>query len=232
MCAAIRPDLAPPRGCGCSLPAGILHEPTRRSAGSRFQDGGRRLGQGRTTTGEADALLDAIRAGDSAALGSLYDQAGAQAYGLAFRILRDGPAAEDAVQEAFISLWMNASRLDSSRGRLVSYLLTLVHHKAVDLARSRASRDAHTSSADPADFGAIDRDFVSDVISAADGRAIRDSMQRLPEEQRRPIELAYFEGRSCPEIADAMGVPIGTVKSRLRLGLQKLRIDLESRGYP
>lgn len=190
------------------------------------------LAQGRSIPDETDTLLAAIRAGDSGALALLYDQAGGQAYGLAFRILRDAGAAEDAVQEAFLSLWRHASRLDTTRGRLVSYLLTLVHHKAIDLARSRAGRVARDSGTDPADAGAIEEDFVSDVVAAADGEVLRQSLLRLPGEQRRPIELAYFEGLTCPEIAEAEGAPVGTIKSRLRLGLQKLRSDLERQGYP
>lgn len=190
------------------------------------------LAQGRTIPQEADALLDAIRAGDSGALALLYDQAGGQAYGLAFRILRDAGSAEDAVQEAFLSLWRHASRLDGTRGRLVSYLLTLVHHKAIDLARMRAGRAARDSGMDPADSGAAEADFVTDVMAAADGEVLRVALRRLPHEQRRPIELAYFEGLTCPEIADVEGAPVGTIKSRLRLGLQKLRSDLERQGYP
>ena len=219
---------------GRSLSPRILQgeEATRFHREPLSADGGCHLAQGTTIPDETDALLDAIRAGDSAALGLLYDQAGAQAYGLAFRILRDAQAAEDAVQEAFIAVWKNASRLDKSRGRLVSYLLTLVHHKAIDLARSRAGRDARTSPTDPADAGAIEDDFASDVIAAADGRVIRDSLRKLPDEQRLPIEMAYFEGLTCPEIAEVVGSPVGTVKSRLRLGLQKLRTDLEGQGYP
>mgnify|MGYP001355203903 CR=1 FL=1 len=219
-----------PRGYGQRGPERMLRgdrlQPGRAARGSTP------LAQRRTIPEDADQLLDAIRAGDSGALALLYDQAGVQAYGLAFRILRDAGAAEDAVQEAFLSLWRHASRLDASRGRLVSYLLTLVHHKAIDLARMRAGRAARDAGTDPADAGAVEEDFVSDVMAAADGEVIRRSLQRLPDEQRRPIELAYFEGLTCPEIAEAEGAPVGTIKSRLRLGLQKLRGDLERQGYP
>ncbi|MEX2080756.1 MAG: sigma-70 family RNA polymerase sigma factor [Dehalococcoidia bacterium] len=186
----------------------------------------------RTATVEADGLLESIRAGDPDALGTLYDLVGKRAYGLAFRVLRDAGSAEDAVQEAFLAVWRSADRLDGARGRLTSYVLTVVHRRAIDQARARQGRMARTATADPDDPEPATEDFVGAVLAAEDAGAIRRALEGLPPDQRQAIEMAYFEGLTYPEIAEALGAPLGTIKSRLRLGLGKLRTVLESQGYP
>ncbi len=152
------------------------------------------------------------------------------AYGLAIRILGDGQDAEDAVQDAFLAVWRQADRLDPAKGRLSAYLLTVVHHRAVSLLRRRRTDGA------PVDTEAYDQatpraDETFDTVSAALTRdAIQQGLTSLPPEQRETIELAYFGGRTHQEIGADLRVPLGTVKGRLRLGLEKLRARLIGGG--
>ena len=181
---------------------------------------------------DPDTLLDAIHRRDPAAVGALYDRMGGRAFGLAFRILGETAAAEDAVQEAFLTLWRQADRLDRARGRLTSYLLTVVHHKAIDIARARSGRAARNLPLEPELITIVTDDLAGDVLASLDADVVRGCLAELPEDQRRPIELAYFEGLTHVEIAAELGTPLGTVKSRLRLGLAKMRAQLEGVGYP
>ena len=181
---------------------------------------------------DPDTLLDAIQRRDPAAVGALYDRVGGRAFGLAYRILGETPAAEDAVQEAFLTLWRQADRLDRARGRLTSYLLTVVHHKAIDLARARSGRAARNLPLEPELITIVTDDLARDVLASLDADAVQGCLAQLPDDQRHPIELAYFEGLTHVEIAAELGIPLGTVKSRLRLGLAKMRTQLEGAGYP
>ena len=153
----------------------------------------------------------------------LYERFGRLAFGLAYRILGDGPSAEDAVQEAFLTVWRQAERLDPARGRVGSFLMTVVHHKAIDLLRSRRGQAARSVPLDPATIEAQEADVLDRVATSMGAAAAREALRSLPQEQREPIELAYFEGMTHVEIAEALGVPLGTVKSRLRLGLERMR---------
>lgn len=180
----------------------------------------------RNTGTGADDLIEGLRARDPRALESLYDQYGRRAFGLAYRVLGNGEAAEDAVQEAFIALWNQVDRLDGSRGQVGSLLMTIVHRRSIDLLRSQrglAAR-AHALDFDVADPGAAD--VLAAVADAMTLDAVRGLLTDLPIEQRVAIELAYFEGMTQTEIAEREGVPVGTVKSRLRLGLSRLRSEL------
>lgn len=159
----------------------------------------------------------------------LYDRLGRQAFGLAYRILGDGPSAEDVVQEAFLALWRQADRLNPARGRLASFLMTVVHHKAVDLLRTRRGQTARQLPLDPAPFQQ-QADILETVADSLGRDAIHKALQSLPPEQRDTIELAYFQGLTHVEIAEALGLPLGTVKSRLRLGLEKMRSSLLGGG--
>jgi RNA polymerase sigma-70 factor (ECF subfamily) len=175
-------------------------------------------------------LLERIRGGDVAALEELYDLTGRRAFGVAYAVLRDGAEAEDVVQEAYVWLWEHSERLDASRGRVESLLLTIVHRRAIDVVRARARRSAlHDRAArEDAYLAQVDETAMLDA-SFEDAQALeraREAMRALPEEQRQPIELAYFEGLTQQAVAERLGVPLGTVKSRLRLGLQKLREQL------
>lgn len=153
----------------------------------------------------------------------LYDRFSRQAFGLAYRILGDGPSAEDVVQDAFLSVWRQAERIDTARGKLQSYVLTLVHHRAIDVLRSRKGMAARQLPDDPAEIEKDTPDFTERVLTAIEGEAVRKALIELPEEQRQVIEMAYYQGLTHVEIADAQGLPLGTVKSRLRLAMEKMR---------
>ena len=163
---------------------------------------------------------------------ALYDRYGGLAYSLAYRILEDRGAAEDVVQDAFVSAWRRAVSFQPGRGSVRTWLLSIVHHRAIDRLRGtpgRARRDG------PLDEAQVDRVVaVEDPWREVETTLQRDALKRglatLPEEQRRTIELAYFGGYTQTEIAGVMGVPVGTVKGRIRIGLQKLRGLLAGAG--
>jgi RNA polymerase sigma factor (sigma-70 family) len=171
-------------------------------------------------------LVRRIGAGDQEAMAALYDRYARQSYSLARRICADDGIAQDVVQEAFLAFWRDTSRFDSKKGSFGTWLLTLVHHKSVDAVRREsalrkrtvpASEDGDEWSAPPgpgADQAAIGAVFAEYV---------QDALGRLPEEQRHAIVLAYYRGYTQREVAAITGVPLGTVKSRMFTGLQRLR---------
>ena len=157
----------------------------------------------------------------------LVDAHSGTAYTVALRVVGDPSIAEEVVQESFLSAWRQATSYDSARGSVRTWLLTVVRNRAIDRIRSERSRP--TSGA--ADLDAMtwlraDTDVWSDVAAGLDRDAVRTSLLRLPAEQRRALELAYFEGLTHVEIAEKTSVPLGTVKGRMRMGLQKMRSDL------
>lgn len=177
---------------------------------------------------DADLARD-LQRGDPEAVEALYDRYGRMAFGLAYRIMKETSAAEDIVQEAFVSAWTNARGFDPSRGNLRGWLLTIVRNRAIDRLRSgrRTRQEAPLESANQI---AGSGDTLEAVTLSAERKEIRDGVAALPDEQRRTLELGYFDGLTHVEIADRMGVPLGTVKGRMRLGLEKLRAHLQARG--
>ena len=157
---------------------------------------------------------------------ALYDRLSRQAFGLAYRILGDGGAAEDAVQEAFLTVWRQSERVDAARGKLTSFVLTVVHHKAIDALRVRKGLMARQVSLDPVLIEKAGPDVTERALMSLDRDAVNQALTTLPEEQRQPMLMAYFEGLTHVEISEKTGVPLGTVKSRLRLGLEKMRAAL------
>ncbi|GIW04702.1 MAG: DNA-directed RNA polymerase sigma-70 factor [Thermomicrobiales bacterium] len=175
-----------------------------------------------------DDLLDGIQRREEAALAAFYDRYGRLAFALAFRVLGDRGAAEDVVQEAFLNVWKHADRYQRGRGSAQPWLMSIVHNAAVDRRRGRSGRAMSELSLDAANGYAGWRVPEQDdpFLAAArnfDAALVRSLLSALPEEQREAIELAYFGGMSHHEIAERTGQPLGTVKSRLRLGLRKLR---------
>ncbi|MEX2446466.1 MAG: sigma-70 family RNA polymerase sigma factor [Dehalococcoidia bacterium] len=173
-----------------------------------------------------DGLVARLRALEPAALEELYLREGRRAFALAYRVLGDPGAAEDAVQEAFAQLWEGAPRL-SLAGRVESLLMTIVHRRAVDLVRSRRRREA--PSAPPAALDRVDEQaqaLLENVVEAVSSEGLRARLRAtlagLPEEQRTVVTATYFEGLTLREVAERERVPLGTVKSRLRLAMQKL----------
>ena len=166
-------------------------------------------------------LIALVGSGDGAALIALYDRYSRHAFGLAYRILGDAATAEEVVQDAFLALWRNARSFDTTRGGVRTWLLTIVHNRAIDRVRAARSRGS-TVELEVADYAGAVADPWEAVTDQLDGAQVRAAVRALPEEQRVAIELAYFQGLTHKEIAEQTGTPLGTVKGRLRLGLRKL----------
>jgi RNA polymerase sigma-70 factor (ECF subfamily) len=181
---------------------------------------------------EAD-LVQAIVRGDSQALELIYDRHSRGVYSLALRLLSDATAAEEVVQETFLKLWRHPSAYQPSRGRLLPWLLGVAHHHAVDMLRRRGLEQRHRAGPNGEDGAAelLDHLGLSSPeadpqlrASALDQRlAVGRALAELPAEQRLPLELAYYQGMTQFEVATLLGVPLGTIKTRMRLGLQHLR---------
>jgi RNA polymerase sigma factor (sigma-70 family) len=167
-----------------------------------------------------EQVLEAVGKGDDDALGILYDRYGRVAYALAFRILRDPALAEDAVQEAFLAVWRSADAYKRERAKPSTWILTVVHRRAVDLVRREQRRRGEPLEAAPEPVSAP----VDEDVALRDRRAaVQAALHRLPGEQRQALELAYYAGLTQSELAARLGVHIGTVKSRMFAGLGRLR---------
>ncbi|MBA2759980.1 MAG: sigma-70 family RNA polymerase sigma factor [Chloroflexia bacterium] len=172
-------------------------------------------------------LLRAVIARDADAYLVLYDRYHRLAFGLAYRLLDDPPRAEEAVQDAFMQVWNRAGAFDFDKsGNVRGWMMTIVHHRAIDLHRRHGRHEAQAVSLDDHLELRSRADVWEDVSRTLTQEAMRDAMDTLPEDQRRTIELAYFGGLSQTEIAKQENMPLGTVKGRMRLGLNKLRTVL------
>lgn len=187
----------------------------------------RTLMNGNTPDGRE--LLLALRRRETGAIARVYDAYARRIYSLAYRILGDHGAAEEAVQDAFVDLWRNTERLDPSRGQLESLLLTVVRFKAIDRLRKRRGQAALYTSIDIQTVQDTLSDGVDTAAMALERSTVQAAMASLPAEQSRVVELAYFGGYTHIEIAEITRAPLGTVKSRLRLALERLRTTLEER---
>ena len=170
--------------------------------------------------------LRRLAAGDGDAAARLYDRHARAVYSLALRIVNDEGDAEDVVQEVFAQAWRQAARYDASRGAVVAWLLMMARSRAIDRLRSARARPDSRGVDDPRaidEMPAVVRDAPSRIIDAENARLAQRALAELPLLQRLVIELAYYEGLTQREIADRLEQPLGTVKSRLRLGLLKLR---------
>ena len=178
------------------------------------------IGRRRLKQRSDEELLEAIASGDNDALGALYDRFGRIAYGLAFRILRDQALAEDAVQEAFLAVWRSAEGYRRERAKAATWVLTLVHRRAVDLVRREDRRRGDPLDEAPEAGGPA----VDEEADLRDKRtAVQAALAQLPPDQRQALELAYYGGYTQSELAERLGVPLGTVKSRMFAGLARLR---------
>ena len=173
-------------------------------------------------------LRDRLISGDETAVADLYDQYASFVFGLARRVTGDRTAAEDVTQDVFVACWERPDAFDPERGRLRTFLGTLAHRRAVDVVRReearrrRAARDAATVVPIP-DVGEL-------AMAIVTAEQVRAEVNRLPEEQRTAIELAYFGGRTYRQVAEELGIPEGTAKSRMRLGLARIAQALEAQG--
>jgi len=173
----------------------------------------------------AATLISRVAAGDERALAQLYDATSRMVYGLCLRIVKDAAAAEDITLEAYLQLWRTAASYDPIRGTVSAWLLTVVRSRAIDWLRARKARRADLEQNLDEVFDLSDDRPSPESVSIESGRTriIRDAMLELPAEQRRAIELTYFSGLSHSEIAVQTGLPLGTVKTRIRLGMMRLR---------
>ncbi|MGQ0823906.1 MAG: sigma-70 family RNA polymerase sigma factor [Actinomycetota bacterium] len=179
-------------------------------------------------SGWEDAVRARLLARDDAALGELYDQYGSYVFGLAARVINDRRAAEDVTQDVFLAIWERPECFDPERGRLRTFLGTIAHRRAIDYVRREEAR-RRRSERDAAAFLPIpDVDELAMALVTAEH--VRAEVERLPSEQRVAIELAYFGCRTYRQVAAELGIPEGTAKSRMRLGLRRIADALEARG--
>ncbi len=172
------------------------------------------------------ALLQRVAGGDRVAFAELYDSLSARAFGLILRVLVDRSQSEEVLQEVFLEIWQSAGRFTPNRGQGRSWVLTIAHRRAVDRVRSSqssADRDVRA--------GFRDMDVAYDAVSEKvelkmEGRRVVDALAALPEAQKEALTLAYFGGYSQSEIATLVGAPLGTVKTRMRDGLSRLRMEM------
>jgi RNA polymerase sigma-70 factor (ECF subfamily) len=175
------------------------------------------------TGGDLAELLKRSGRGDEAAFAQLYDATSARAYGLAVRVVRDPSQAEEVTQEAFLEIWRTASRFDAGKGSAVSWVLTLVHRKAVDRVRSAEASTRRDTSYHQGSQP-VEHDSTAEAAHASmEARRVRQAMDSLTEVQRQALELAYFKGYTHTEVAKMLDLPVGTDKTRIRDGLIRLR---------
>ena len=176
-------------------------------------------------------LMTLVERKDADAFAVLYDRHGGAAYSLAHRIVGDPAIAEDVTQEAFLSVWRSGARFDAARGSVRSWTLGIVRNRAIDALR-RASSPAPKLDLD--DEAVLEGQAAaeltdSEAIRRETSRRVRGALRELPDEQSEVIGLAYFGGFTHSEIAEMLGMPLGTVKGRMRLGLEKIRVALAER---
>jgi RNA polymerase sigma-70 factor (ECF subfamily) len=173
-------------------------------------------------------LMPLVERKDPAAFEIVYDRHGGPAYSLAYRIVGDRQAAEEVTQEAFLSVWRSGARFDRARGSVRAWLLGVVRNRAIDVLRREAGRaptvslELETVPEQESRFEPTD----AEALRRAASREVRGALQGLPDDQLKVVQLAYFGGLSHSEIAEVLGMPLGTVKGRMRLAMEKMRATL------
>ena len=176
-------------------------------------------------------LVELVAQQDAGALEALYDRYGRAAYSLARRILTEETLAQDVVQEVFLSLWRDARRFDAGRGTVATYLLSMTHHRAVDVVRREENLRRWRTSDEGLELEPDPKARVEDEVEASERRAeVRAALAELPAAQREALLLAYFGGYTQREVAALVGVPLGTVKTRMAAGMRKMKEALQDAG--
>jgi len=176
-------------------------------------------------------LVELVAQQDAGALEALYDRYGRAAYSLARRILTEETLAQDVVQEVFLSLWRDARRFDAERGTVATYLLSMTHHRAVDVVRREENLRRWRTSDEGLELAPDPKARVEDEVEASERRTeVRAALKDLPEPQRQALLLAYFGGYTQREVAALVGVPLGTVKTRMAAGMRKMKEALSDAG--
>jgi RNA polymerase sigma-70 factor (ECF subfamily) len=172
-------------------------------------------------------LMHLVRGGDARAFEIVHDRHATAAFSLAYRMMGSRAGAEDVVQEALLSAWRSGARYDRARGSVRTWILGIVHNRAIDALRRSTPHDRRRASDEGLEerFESGERTDVS-VVRDEEARIVRTAITTLPADQRRVIDLAYFGGFTHTEIAEMLSAPVGTVKGRMRLGLDKLRREL------
>jgi RNA polymerase sigma-70 factor (ECF subfamily) len=180
-----------------------------------------------------EEVMALVQEGSNRAFELVYDRHGGAAFSLAYRMVPNRVSAEDITQEAFLSIWRSRERYEPTRGSVRTWVLGIVHNRSIDALRRNLVHDRRRASAE----GIEEREEAPErtdveVARLQEARSVRDAIKQLPDEQARVLELAYFGGFSHSQIADMLEMPIGTVKGRMRLGLEKLRRGLEGLVSP
>ena len=174
----------------------------------------------------AAALLPAVARGDASAFEALYDRHASTVYGLLLRILGNPDDAQEVLQETFVKAWTSAKMFDAVRGSEIAWLISIARSRGIDRLRSRRTRVEREDEAGREPI--IERDSVEDeIVQAEECTAVRGALAELPPPQRLALELAYYEGLSQSEIAAKLNQPLGTVKTRMQLGMKKMRERLQ-----
>ena len=175
-----------------------------------------------------EEVMQLVGQGDPRAFELLYDRHCGAAFSLAYRMVGNRVTAEDITQEAFLSIWRSRLRYDAARGSVRTWVLGIVHHRGIDALRRHAVHDRRRAGLEGVEerFEAAERTDL-EAARRQEARSVRDALESLPQDQSRVIELAYFGGFSHSQIAEMLEMPLGTVKGRMRLGLEKLRQSLE-----
>jgi RNA polymerase sigma-70 factor (ECF subfamily) len=167
-------------------------------------------------------LLKAIAGGDETALAQIYDRYRVILFGLLMRILNNREEAEDVLQEVFLQVWRRAADFDEKRGRPFTWLVTVARSRGIDRLRNLAARE-RVAIAGAREESEVVSDAATDAFRSEQRGLVSTALQQLPEEQQRPLMLAYFDGLTQSEIATRLDAPLGTVKTRMRTGMMKLR---------
>ncbi|HEY7293001.1 MAG TPA: sigma-70 family RNA polymerase sigma factor [Vicinamibacterales bacterium] len=179
------------------------------------------------------SIVARIATGDAGALGDLYDRHARAVYSLAFRIVGDRPDAEEVVQDVFTQVWRQSGRYDRARASVAGWLLMMARARAIDRVRARQSRpDRLATDTVIPDLPATTRSQEAAAIGVQAAQGLKSALRMLPDTLRLPIELAYYEGLSHTAIAERLGEPLGTVKTRMRTALLKLRTAIAGEGEP
>jgi RNA polymerase sigma-70 factor, ECF subfamily len=176
-----------------------------------------------------EELISFVGRGDAEALAVLYDRHSRAAYSLAYRMMGEKQAAEDIVQDAFLKLWRAATSYRAERASVRTWLLSIVHNRSIDQLRSTASRRRMQEKVEASAPTSQPSEAFAESWRNTQREQVREALCTLPEEQLKTLELAYFSGYTHLEIAELLGIPLGTVKGRMRLGMKKMKDYFGSR---
>ena len=173
-------------------------------------------------------LISLVEANDAEAFAVLYDRHNRAAYSLAYRMMGERQSADDLMQDAFLKVWRGAGSYRSERGSVRTWILSIVHNRGIDQLRSLASRRRTQEKAEASAPKSQPSEAFAESWRHSQGEQVREALKTLPKEQLKTLELAYFSGYTHVEIAELLGLPLGTVKGRMRLGLKKMKDYFDS----